>query len=113
MLPKHFRLRKKEDVNRVFKEGKSAASPELALRFLPNDLGQTRVTVLVGKKLHKSAVARNKLRRRIREIVHLNLHALPKGLDLLVVVRAIKLREMDFGDVMKKYLNLLSKISKN
>ena len=110
MLSRKFRLRQKDDVNRVFKEGRSAASRELALKFLPNKEGKTRVVILVGKKLHKSAVARNRIRRRLREVARLNYEKLPQGIDLLVVARTVKLREMEFGELTQKYLQLVKRI---
>lgn len=110
MFSKDFRIRKKEEVNAVFKQGKSVSCPELAFRFLPNGLPHTRVTVLAGTKLSKKAVHRNRIRRRLREIARLNYDKLPQGIDLLIVARSLKLREMEFVQLTNLFLSLAEKL---
>ena len=48
-----------------------AFTKSFVLQMCPNDLGQTRVGFTVSKKIAKSAVVRNRLRRQMREIVRL------------------------------------------
>ena len=113
MLAKGFRLRKKEEVNLVFRTGKSVSLPEFALRFLPNDLSHSRVAVLAGVKLSKKAPVRNRIKRRLRELTRLYFGQLPVGLDLLVIARRVELSDMDFGELTKKFLALVAKIPNN
>lgn len=110
MLSSQFRLRKKTEIDAVFRRGVTVTNPEFAFRFLPNALGHSRVAVLVGKKLAKRAVDRNRIRRRLREIARNNLNQIPSGLDLLVIARDFGLREMDFAELTKKFLTLATKI---
>jgi len=70
----------------VFKEGRRVSCPLFTLLYRRNDLDRTRVGVVVGKKLG-SAVARNRAKRRFRELGRLSLERLPDGLDLLVLPR--------------------------
>ncbi len=109
MLSKEFRLRKKADIDVVYKKGQTLANAKLAFRFSPNSLSTSRVAVLVGKKLEKSAVGRNRIRRRLREVIRLNFLQIPAGFDLLVIARDPKLREIDFVELNSEFLNLLSK----
>ncbi|MFH0834255.1 MAG: ribonuclease P protein component [Patescibacteria group bacterium] len=111
MLAAEFRLRKKSEVDQVFRQGKVVAIPAIALRFLPNTFDYSRVAVLVGKKLAKKAVARNRIRRRLREIVRLNFTRIPVGLDLLIIARETKLREIDFTELTAKFLELIAKLN--
>ncbi|MFH1375471.1 MAG: ribonuclease P protein component [Patescibacteria group bacterium] len=110
MLSGKFRLRKKEEVDLVFHKGKSVSLPEFTFKFLPNAFGTTRIAVLVGKKLSNKASARNRIRRRLREVARLNLEQLPQGLDLLIIARSLKLREIDFAELTGKFLKLASKL---
>ncbi len=110
MLASKFRLRKKEEVNSLFRRGESVSLSEFALRFRTNSLGLTRVAVLVGVKLSKKAVVRNKIKRRLREVARLHFDQIPVGLDLLIIAREIKLREMEFGELNKKFLDLIAKL---
>lgn len=110
MLSSKFRLCKKAEVDAVFRRGTTIAISEFAFRFLPNTLDHSRVAVLVGKKLAKRAVDRNRIRRRLREIVRTNFDRIPPRLDLLVIARELKLREINFAEVTQKFLTLAAKI---
>ncbi len=79
----HF-LRNSADIRLVFKEGKRTSCPLFTLLYRRNDLARTRVGVVVGKKLG-GAVARNRAKRRFRELGRLSLRLVPPGLDLLVL----------------------------
>ena len=58
--------------------------PLFTLLYRRNDVARTRVGVVVGKKLG-GAVARNRAKRRFRELGRLSLPRVPAGLDLLVL----------------------------
>ena len=79
----HF-LRNSADIRLVFKEGKRVSCPLFTLLYRRNDLDRTRVGVVVGKKLG-GAVARNRAKRRFRELGRLSLRLVPSGLDLLIL----------------------------
>jgi ribonuclease P protein component len=50
----------------VYKHGKTVRGPHMSLRFCPDAKRQDyRLAVVVSKKISKSAVARNRIRRRI------------------------------------------------
>ncbi len=66
MLPKKERLSRVE-FNRFFSVGKRHHSPSLQVIFTPYK--NLHVSVVVSKKVAKSAVVRNKIRRRIYDIV--------------------------------------------
>ena len=88
VLPRSTRaqhlLRNSADIRLVFKEGRRASCPFCTLLYRRNDLGRTRVGVVVGKKLG-GAVARNRAKRRFRELGRLSLACLPAGLDVLIL----------------------------
>lgn len=67
MFPRHQRLTRKRDVQRVYKSSTSAASRWLFVRSVPNRLQQPRITVVIGKKVAKKAVERNRLKRLVRQ----------------------------------------------
>lgn len=66
MLPKKERLSRLE-FNRFFSVGKRFHSPSLQVVYAPQNT--LHVSVVVSKKVAKSAVIRNKIRRRIYDIV--------------------------------------------
>jgi ribonuclease P protein component len=70
MLSRRHRFHGRTSLVRVYRRGSTVRAPHLALRYARNT-GATdyRVAVIVSRKVHKSAVARNRLRRRIYEII--------------------------------------------
>lgn len=52
----------------------------------PNELGHIRLGLAVSKRVG-SAVVRNRVRRRIRELVRLRQHDLKPGFDMLFIAR--------------------------
>ena len=78
------RLRRRADVDEVFKRGRSCATAFAVLRYVGTS-GPTRVAVAVGKRLG-GAVRRNRLRRRWREVVRLG-PPLRQGFDVVLVAR--------------------------
>lgn len=51
----------------------------------PNALGVLRLSVVIGQKLSKSAVVRNRTRRRIREAVRHHIPEINKGFDIIII----------------------------
>jgi len=77
-------LRNSAAIRLVFQEGRRVSCPLFTLLYRRNELDYTRVGVVVGKKLGE-AVARNRAKRRFRELGRLSLDRLRDGLDLLVL----------------------------
>ncbi len=85
MLPKINRLNKDKDFARVFKEGRSSYNNLLGIKCAKNGLDITRFGILVGVKTSKKAVARNLIKRRIREALRNALVRLKQGYDLVII----------------------------
>jgi ribonuclease P protein component len=85
MLPSPNRLKKERDIEKVFKKGKTFKEKFLILRMVDNGLSRVRFGFIVSQKVSKKATVRNKIRRRISEIVRLKLPRLKKGFDVIVI----------------------------
>lgn len=68
MIGRQFRFHGRSSIQRLYARGKSVRSGALSLRFAPN-LKRTdyRLAVVVSRKVSKSAVVRNRIRRRLYE----------------------------------------------
>lgn len=85
MLPKENRLKREKDFERVFKKGKRFKGRFLFLRVLKSDLSESRFGFIVSKKISKKAVVRNKIKRRLREIIRSKLLDVKGGFDILII----------------------------
>lgn len=85
-MEKNLRLRSNQDFEKVYARGKSYRNRNFILIVRPNTLSRPRVGFSITKKTGNS-VTRNRLKRRLREIVRLNRKALKKPLDMIVIPR--------------------------
>lgn len=108
MLPKENRLKKKKDFDNVFKNGRGYKEDFLYLKIIGNDLKNSRFGFVIGKNFSNSAVVRNKMRRRLRELVKINLPSIKKNIDGVIVVRP-GLEITDFWELEEKIKNIFKK----
>ncbi len=85
MLKSENRLTKNNDFDAVFKKGRSCYSKIFSVKILPNSLEENRFGILVGTKISKKAVNRNKIKRQIRAAIESELFLLNKGNDCIIV----------------------------
>jgi len=81
-----YRLRRGRDFRRLRHTGRVYVHPLLVLRVAANDLPLVRMGVTAGRKVG-TAVVRNKVKRRLREILRARLPHLPPGYDLWWIAR--------------------------
>lgn len=86
-FPKHVRLRRKADYDRVFREGIHVRNRLFLLVCAANGLDHPRMGLAVGRRYGK-AVARNRLKRLCREAFRLHRSALPPGIDFVVLPKS-------------------------
>ena len=87
MLPKKNRLIKEKDFNQIHKFGNFVGEKFLAIKFQNNNLNISRFGFLVGTKISKKAVARNKVKRRLRESIYLKLNKIKSGFDVVFLTK--------------------------
>jgi ribonuclease P protein component len=71
----------------VYRDGRRRSSQQFAVFYRANGLGRSRFGISVKKELG-GAVVRNRIRRRIREILRLNDSEIPAGWDIVIHPRA-------------------------
>jgi ribonuclease P protein component len=87
MLNKSHRFHGHNSLNFVYHHGKTARDPHLTLRYCTNNRRASyRVAVVVSKKVHKSAVTRNRIRRRLYQFVRLNQDKIITPYDIVMNV---------------------------
>ena len=85
-LPARLRLRHKGDFDAAYARGRRVGDGFFAVTVMRNDVGAPRLGLAVAVKVAGGAVARNRLRRIIRESFRLHQRELPAA-DLVVSAR--------------------------
>ncbi len=84
---RHERLQRSEEYERVKREGRRVKGRSLIVNYLPNGLPYHRLGLVVPRKYYRNAVARNHLKRCVREWFRLNkAHLACPCKDIVVVV---------------------------
>ena len=89
----------------VYEKGSSWVSPLVVMRALPNGLTLSRYGFSVSKRVGK-AVKRNKVKRRLREIVRLT--SVKAGWDIVLIARPAA-SEADYASLERMVKRLLSR----
>lgn len=84
MLAKQYRLKKNKEFDLVFQKGKYIGGSLFFLLFKENKLSDNRFGFVIGKKISKKATVRNKIRRRISEIIRTIMDNIKPGFDIVV-----------------------------
>ncbi len=71
-FPAKFRIKKSADFRNVFFSGEKSYSSNFILYSKPNSLGFPRLGIAVGKKVSRSSVKRNRMKRMLREFFRKN-----------------------------------------
>ena len=88
-MNRRHRLSRSRDFDAVYRQGRSVSTRFLTLYWFrrEDDGGEPRLGLSVPKKAVASAVARNRIKRRLRELWHARLESLPPGRDYVLIVR--------------------------
>lgn len=106
-MKKSLRLTKNLEFIHVYKTGRRLTSPFFTMYIKKNDLNFSRLGVSVSKKVGKSVV-RNKIKRRIKEIIKTNYDDIRKGYDIVISVRP-KATQLDFKTMNQELKSLMKR----
>ena len=85
--PRGARIVRKADFDAVYRNGKRRSSSHFTVFLKANDLPQSRFGFSIKRALG-GAVARNRIRRRIREVVRLHREEISAGWDFVIHPKA-------------------------
>ena len=100
MLASSYRFHGYGSLRYVYKNGAVYRSRILHLKTTNNPRRKkSRVAVVVSKKVHRSAVGRNRIRRRVYEIVRSQLPSIVGVHDIVIIVVSSEVRTMEQGEI--------------
>lgn len=108
------RLKSAERISEVFKQGSVLKKGFLIIRFAENNLDGHRIAFSVPKRKVPSAVKRNLVKRRLREVYRLNKPLLDeiwpdKKMDLVLLYLASEVK--DYERIEANYQKVLSSLN--
>lgn len=110
MISRTHRFHGHGSLKYLYARGKSVRGSSLALRYAPNERRTAyRLAVVVSRKVSKSAVVRNRIRRRLYENVRILSAEFSDPYDLMLVVYDDKLAEAPATEVAAAVLSLFKK----
>ena len=106
MLNKKNRLKKKKEFNFIYKKGESFHSKYLALFVTKTKLNFCKIGFSVNNKIGNSVI-RHKVKRRLTEIIRLNLAKLP--VNNYIFVAKIGIEKLNYKELSDNVFYILKK----
>lgn len=92
----------------VYKNGDTIRGRLVSVRYIVNPRrNHSRVSVVVSKKVLKSAVGRNRIRRRLYEIMRAHLPAIHRPYDIVLLVSSSDVATLPFAELETTVRNQL------
>lgn len=109
MLSVQHRFHGHGSLRYVYKNGQAIRSHLITVKYITNPYRKhSRFAVVVSKKVHKSAVGRNRIRRRIYEIVRQELPRITQPHDVAIMVFSGEVLTMPHEELVETIRQLFS-----
>ncbi len=107
-LPLRYRLKRKKDIETVFRSGRRRGGVGFRLFFYPNTEGHARFAFVISKKTARKAVDRNRIRRRITGWIQTENTLLEAPFDIICIVspHAFTFHRKELYDDLQKHFHL-------
>jgi len=83
--PRDLRLTRSAEIRDLFRTGRRLSAPPLRVVYRTTALGHARLAIQVGRRAARTAVRRNRIRRRTREAFRRLLDGSGLGVDVMVL----------------------------
>jgi ribonuclease P protein component, eubacterial len=111
MISKKYRFHGHGSLNYVHRNGKTERSTHMMMKSTPNSRREvSRFAVVVSKKVYKSAVKRNRIRRRVFEIIRLSIKPDSPVFDVVFNIYSPEVIDVPHEKLTKEVQGLLKTI---
>lgn len=107
-FPARFRLRRTIDFERVYRRGRKHSSAHVTCYCLPNELGYGRFGLTI-KAAVGTAVRRNRIKRRVRELIRLHREEFRAGWDVILHPKP-EVGTLPFAQLEQEFVALLQRV---
>ena len=115
MLKKENRVHKKREFDQFFgvnfkkNRGFNSSSPNLILKILFSNDKKSKFGFIVSNQVDKRATTRNLLKRRLREIVRLNLGKFKLPIDAIILAK-VSAKKLEYPALEKELISLFKRV---
>lgn len=112
MISSLFRFHGHNSLRYVYSNGKAVRSQLFTVKYVTNSHRKyPRFSIVVSKKVIKSAVGRNRIRRRLYEYVRVNMDRLDTVYDIVIICTSAELRTLPYAQISEQLDQLFDKAS--
>jgi len=110
MISSLFRFHGHNSLRYVYTNGKAVRSQALTIKWVKNThRSHSRISVVVSKKVIKSAIGRNRIRRRLYEYMRVNIPRIDGVYDIVLITTSPELKSIPSADLVQQLDQLFSK----
>lgn len=103
MINRKHRFHGRGSLRFVYQRGEVVRSSFGVLRYVPNPRRKTyRLAVVVSKKVNRSAVVRNRIRRRLYELIRIHESEISDSFDMAFIVYSDQLATMEAPEFQQR-----------
>lgn len=99
MFASRYRFHSRNSIRYIYRNGTAIRGHLISIHFVKNRRKQNRYGVVVSKKVTKTAVGRNRIRRRIYEVLRHEHPLIQEGIDVICVVGSPDVRSLEYDDL--------------
>lgn len=108
MIPYKYRFHGHSSLDYVYKNGQTSRSRIINIKSIINKKrNESRIAVVVGRKVIKSAVKRNLIRRRVYEYIRPKISQFTSPNDVVIIITSIEILSMSYKDIANQLDQLL------
>ena len=110
MISTLFRFHGHNSLRYVYSNGKAVRTQLFTVKYVLNTHRKhPRFSVVVSKKVIKSAVGRNRIRRRLYEYLRLHTDELNNTYDIVIICTSAELRTLPYAEISEQLTQLFNK----
>ena len=107
MLSHNHRFHRRNAINAAYKRGRKVKQGPFTAVISDSNIDHSRFAVVVSKKVDKRAVARNRIRRRVYEVVRKNLNRVESPFDVVISVYDVEVAKMPHDQLKSEIDSLM------
>lgn len=110
MISTLYRFHGHNSLRYVYSNGKAVRSQLFTIKYVRNERRRhPRFSVVVSKKVIKSAVGRNRIRRRLYEYIRMHISELTAVHDIVVICTSAEVRILPYAQISEQLDQLFQK----